>query len=299
MMQPFAILRLFLLATTALVSVELASAQELPQPNSGHRLVLRLGKPIDAPKKPAFNWTGFHIGIGGGASFLRADASVHSHVTQQHVANPNYPGYFESYTVNQSINRTLNAAGAFGTLSFGYDVQDGMAVFGGFGDLNLASLSAKASTVDTTPSSVDTPIPTLLPATATLSHKVDLGSSVDIGGRLGFLATERTLLYGLAGLSFAQIDAKSTLTVQHDPLSALTNFSLATQSGGWRGGEVVGAGVEFMLTDRISLQTEYRYADYGKIKSQNAVTLPGGSATISQSDAVTNQTIRAVLSYHF
>ncbi len=298
-MQPILILRLFLLATTALVSVELASAQELPQPN--HRLlpVIRIGKAVDAPKKPAFNWTGFHIGIGGGASFLRSDASVHSHV-QQGAINPNYGNYFESYTVNQSINRTLNAAGAFGTLSFGYDVQDGMAVFGGFGDLNLASLSAKASTVDTTPSSVDTPGgPTLLPATATLSHKVDLGTSVDIGGRMGVLANERTLLYGLAGLSFAQIEAKSSLTVEHDSLSALEDFSLATQSGGWRGGEVVGAGVEVMLTDKISLQTEYRYADYGKIKSQNAVTLVDGSATISQSDRVTNQTIRAVLSYHF
>lgn len=298
-MQAFSILRLFLLATTALVSVELASAQELPQPKQNHLPVVHIGKALDAPKKPAFNWTGFHIGIGGGASFLRSVASVHSHV-QQGAYNPNYGNYFETYTVNQSINRTLNAAGPFGTLSFGYDKAVGQVVFGGFGDLNLASLSATASTVDRTPSSIDAPGgPILLPATATLSHKVDLGSSVDIGGRLGVLATERMLLYGLAGLSFAQIDAKSSLTVQHDPSSALENFSLATKSGGWRGGEVVGAGVEFMLTDKVSLQTEYRYADYGKIKSQNAVTLLDGSATISQNDEVTNQTIRVVLNYHF
>jgi opacity protein-like surface antigen len=49
----------------------------------------------------------------------------------------------------------------------------------------------------------------------------------------------------------------------------------------------------------VSLQAEYRYADYGKTSSQNSVTLVDGSATISHTDKITNQTIRGVLNYHF
>lgn len=281
------------MATTALVCVDLAQAQELPKARKLFGPVIPIGQSVEAPKKPSFNWTGFHIGIGGGAAFMRSRSSVYSQVNQSYSNSP----YFENYTVSPSINRTLNKTGAFGVLSLGYDNVAGSFVYGAFSDLTLMSLTGSASTVDSATQSHTDSGP--LSATAALSHKVELGSSVDIGGRLGFLANERTLLYALAGYSVAEINAKSTLTVQHDPSSALSNFSLATKSGGWRGGEVVGAGVEFMLTDKVSLQTEYRYANYGKIKSQNAATLVDGSATISQSDAVTNQTIRAVLSYHF
>jgi len=289
-------LRFFLMATTALVCAELAQAQEPPQPKNHYGSIVPFGKAVDAPKKPIFNWAGFHIGIGGGGVLMRANSSVHSHVSQG-AYNPNYGNYFESYAINQSINRSVSKAGGFGTLSLGYDAVVGSTLFGGFADLNLQDVSAHASTVDTTPSSVGGGPD--LPATATLSHKIGLGASVDIGARLGLLASERTLVYALAGASFAQIDAKSTIAVQHDASSALSNFSLTTETNVWRPGFTVGAGVEYMLTENVSLQTEYRYADYGKIKSQKAVTLIDGTATNDQADSVSEQTIRAVLSYHF
>ena len=281
-----------------LVSVEFAHAQALPD-HDGHKHIVRPGQTTDAPKKPAFSWTGFHIGIGGGASFLRANSSVNSFVHQE--GNNSNFGYFETYTANLWINRDLRVTGASGVVSFGYDYAVDNLLFGGFANFNLANLSANATTVDTTPSSVATPgSTTLLPATATLTHGVNLRSSVEFGARLGIIAKERILFYSLAGFSLAQIDAKSLLTVQHDPLSALANFSLGTEANGWTGGYTVGAGIEFAVTEKISLQTEYRYANYGKISSQNAVNLgPNSFATISQSDKVTNNTIRAVLNYHF
>jgi opacity protein-like surface antigen len=281
------ILRLLLLATTALVSAEVAQAQDLPKRQGA---IARLAQ--HKPKPPGFDWHGFHIGIGGGGAFMRATAFVHSHASQSALNG----GYFETYTVDQTINRTLNASGVFGTLSLGYDRATDKLVYGVFGNLNLQNLSASAATVNNTPSGVNG---TTIPATATLSHEVGIRTSVDFGARAGFLVNERTLLYGLAGASIAQLHANSTFTVQHDPSSALESFSLGTGTSTWRGGFVVGAGLEVMLTQKVSVQTEYRYADYGKIGSQNAVTLVDGSATISQSDRVINQSIRAVLNYHF
>ena len=137
-------------------------------------------------------------------------------------------------------------------------------------------------------------------ATNTQTHRVSLGNVFDIGGRLGYLATDRTLLYGLAGYSAGYINSASSISVVHDAGSILNSFDLTTQTKGWHSGFTIGSGVEQALTDQITLKVEYRYSEYGHARSSAASDAGGqGSATISQSDAVSTQTVRAVLSYRF
>ncbi len=294
--------KLFLMATTALVGAELAHADDFAKKKKhfGPRLSLS----HVAPQEQAFSWTGFHIGIGGGGSFMRSGSFAHSHVSQR-AANSNYANYFETYTNDQTINQTLQGTGAFGTVAAGYDRRSGNVVLGGFGDLSFGGASLSTSTTDSSTTSVvtDSFANTLATfgATSTLSQQVGMSNEATIGARIGYLANERTLFYALGGFSLANLDVRSMLNVTHDQGagSALSNFSLGTSYDGWKPGFAVGAGVEFALTDKLSLQAEYRYSNYGNVQSSNSVTLVDGSASISQNVDISTHTVRAVLNYHF
>ena len=286
--------KIFLLATTALVCTDLAQASELPKVKKHYGTVVPKGQQIASVKKPVFSWQGFYIGIGGGASKMHSHSHVNGHAHQE-----NSSAYFEDYTIDPSINKALTGYGAFGTVAAGYNAQYGDLVLGVFSDANIGRTSVAASMTDNSSSSSDDPNNSNPSASAILSHKVDLLGDVSLGGRIGYLMHDNTLVYVLGGYSLANINAKSNLNVTHDGPSALTNFSIATKAAGWQAGYIIGGGIEFAITDNLSLQTEYRYANYGTVKSANSVTLVDGTASISQSDAIENQTVRAVLNYHF
>lgn len=285
--------KLFLLATTALVCADLATANELPKKKKHYGPLVHMGHAPSADIN-AFSWTGFHIGIGGGASFLRSASKVHAHTHQQ----GNNGGYFETYTSDQMIDQVLQGTGGFGTVAAGYDRRSGNVVLGGFADLSFGSVSASTSVTDNTHSRIDE-LNVDFPATATLSHVVSMSNDATLGARVGFLANDKTLFYALGGFSLANVNVSSKLDVTHGLDSALSNFSLGTSYQGWKPGFTVGTGVEFVLSEHLTLQAEYRYSNYGNIQSNNAVTLSDGSSTISQNVDLSDQTVRAILQYHF
>jgi opacity protein-like surface antigen len=94
------------------------------------------------------------------------------------------------------------------------------------------------------------------------------------------------------------------------------SHSVSKTSSGFKPGYFVGAGIETRLTDDVSLKLEYRYSDYGSMKtssSSNNASIQdgvngndfefynslGGSYNMSQKTDLTTQSIRAVLSYNF
>ncbi len=72
-----------------------------------------------------------------------------------------------------------------------------------------------------------------------------------IRGRVGFTPTDRMLVYGTGGVAFAGFDLD------------LNGGGQSFGGNGFHTGWAVGAGVEAMVTDKISLKAEYLYSDFG------------------------------------
>jgi outer membrane immunogenic protein len=83
-----------------------------------------------------------------------------------------------------------------------------------------------------------------------------LGTKLDwygtVRARAGVLATDRLLVYATGGLAYGH-----TKTYMED---SVFGISESKTKAGW----TVGAGVEYAVTDHLSLKTEYAYTDLGK-----------------------------------
>lgn len=162
-------------------------------------------------------------------------------------------------------------------------------------------------------------------SSTSVNSSVETGNSFDLGARIGFLATEDTLVFLSGGAS--AIKAKQNLTYSSnanlDGISEFGtdgetnsyNFSRSSSKSDTRVGYYVGAGIETRLTANASLKMEYRYADYGKMTSRlnSNETLSdntganvlefydsiGGSSSLKQESDITAHSFRAVLNYNF
>jgi len=121
--------------------------------------------------------------------------------------------------------------------AIGYDYQIGRAVVGVEGEITGASTKDTASGV--------------LVAGDSLRVKAD--RDLYVGGRLGFVAAPRTLIYAKAGYTNAGFDTHYTA-----PGTTPVDIHDKDKADGWR----VGAGAEYQLSNRIYLKGEYRYSDY-------------------------------------
>lgn len=89
------------------------------------------------------------------------------------------------------------------------------------------------------------------------------GRDLYIGGRLGFRATPRTLVYGKAGYTNARLD----LTASDGTTETGNHYNL----DGYR----VGAGVEEAIGRNTYAKVEYRYSNYGTARLE----YPSGANT--------------------
>jgi outer membrane immunogenic protein len=220
--------------------------------------------PPPAPVAPVMNWTGFYIGAGGGGNFLFADS--YTAVDFFGGKNDFFLDSEHDFFADAWTSADLGAVGGFGTVQGGFDWQFAdrfvVGVFGNydFGGKTRASHSAAAD-----PFLRD--IRFLSEHDGDIRARVTLGDSWAIGGRFGFLSSESTLWYGLAGYTQARITGEAG----HD-FSGFIGVASEHDShyqyrwSGWRDGVVLGAGVETLLTDAISLKMEYRYANYDSFR---------------------------------
>jgi outer membrane immunogenic protein len=90
------------------------------------------------------------------------------------------------------------------------------------------------------------------PSTTTLSNKI--GNILTVTGRLGFSVNNSFLVYGKGGFASADISASGTDT-------SFINYSFNTdqRANGW----TIGGGVEYRLSNNVSLAIEYAHLDFG------------------------------------
>lgn len=223
------------------------------------------------------NWTGFHVGAGvGGVMF--ADT-----------VNRTFGGSGDFPAITSALDTLeLGRQGVLGSIQAGYDVQLPMSrwVAGAFIDYDWLSASVRHSAITVLGDSPRNwePYP---------DYESTLESQWSVGGRLGWLFTPETLVYGLAAYTTLNRTIEGTYTAFYDR-STLSPFSFSddVSSGGWS----LGAGLETRLYANVSLKFEYRYSQFGDERALNIYT-PGLVGQVTED--IDTQTARLVLSYKF
>ena len=166
--------------------------------------------------------------------------------------------------------------GWFGSVVGGYDHQIGKMVFGAFVDFDWTGAKADASDFG---------------GNALLFGQLEQDYAWSTGIRVGMLASPSTLLYLTGGYTQAKFDAVTFSNVA----GTIERSARAQTYDGW----FVGAGLETLLVQNLSLRLEYRYSDYGQESFTRFVT-DGVTPSSSHFDTdLTAQTARLVLTYKF
>lgn len=237
---------------------------------------------IEAPPPPAYSWTGFHVGVGGGGMFgfvqEDSDSFFNSNVNGLHASDAHHSD--------------LGDADFFGTVEAGFDWQLGSSFVLGvlanydFGKVKMDNESEP--TIFNNNNNIHGP--------GTYKTSWEIGDTWAIGGRLGFLAMDNALIYVTGGWTEARIKSESDLF----DADGNQNARFHTSDSSWEDGWFVGGGIEALLTENLSLKAEYRFADYGSVNRDDSIDVVDViNANSNQDGDVTVHTVRAVLSWRF
>jgi outer membrane immunogenic protein len=244
---------------------------------------------------PVASFTGFHVGVGGGAGYNFYDASSSADLLVLDDEDGEVLGELIGDTINGD---DLGAWYGFGTIEVGFDYQfeDSPFVIG-----ILANYDFNGNSDAQADHSIFTPIG---PGFAINSQvKAELDDSWFLGGRLGFVFNNDTLIYGLGGYTWidGKVDASHVLNINGTDVGGT-----AGNEDGAVDGWTIGAGIEHLITENLSLKVEYRHdfldsLDFDQVQIFEDAG-PGGTDLALVQDAsvdFSRDTVRAVLSWRF
>lgn len=228
-------------------------------------------EPLPLPPPPVLtNWSGFYLGLGvGGAS---ATTSV-SRTDGFYWTTPVHGATYEQTVVTKDWF-DLGAQGVLGTVQVGYDYQLPISrwVAGVFADYDWDSLSGEHNTAPWVGAwlngvPADPWLDFLHPPAGNV--KVEFDNAWAVGGRLGYLFTPETLIYGMAAYTQGQATVSGVFhnhwqnaffpVPPANPLAwPAIGFSDTVTTGGW----AVGVGAETRLIDNWYLKLEYRFSSF-------------------------------------
>jgi outer membrane immunogenic protein len=224
------------------------------------------------PPAPTYNWTGFYIG--GNAGYGWNDPTVT--FTPNDIASQTF--ICDSFGLPTCPPVSFSSHGALGGLQAGYNWQLDQSWLTGvetdFQWSNVEGTGASSFIIPFLP-------PILSPASFAASENVRWFGT--LRARVGYLPTNRLLLYATGGFAYGRVDENVALN------AAITGASFNTFSflcSGFAGtgancfvgnssrtaaGFTVGAGGEYALWNNISLKVEYLYVNLGRGKPVDVV----------------------------
>lgn len=254
-----------LLAGAALVALTVAgaaSAADLPS---------RRAAP--APYvAPIFSWTGFYAGVNAGYAINGEDK----------LKFDNSQTVLPYGTANNADDGSFTGGG-----QIGYNYQMGSVVVGIEADINYISLEKDYSlTVGTTDH------------TQTLNSKGKTEWFGTVRPRLGFVPVDRLLVFVTGGLAYGQVKTTTTYN-DFNYATGTTGFGHSSKDD-TRVGWTLGAGMEYAVTDNITVKGEYAYVDLGdKNNTTTGVDSAGNQVLFNSKNETNFHVIRAGLNYKF
>jgi outer membrane immunogenic protein len=165
---------------------------------------------------------------------------------------------------------SADASSGVGGAHFGYNWQQGAAVFGFATDLQATHLATSSNATLIYPAG---PGPILPTDTAVTTSLVDWYGTVR--GVVG-VSNGPWLLYGTAGLAYGHASLYT--------LYSTAGLSLATSTSATKTGWTAGAGFKYLVLPNVSVGFQYLYVDLGGL-SLSGATLPPGSTIAFNSNA--------------
>jgi outer membrane immunogenic protein len=225
--------------------------------------------PIFVP--PPFTWTGFYIGVNAGG--IWPSGSRNATIFDPNAAidggfiNAGFPGGLGS-----------QSAGFIGGGQAGYNWQTGAFVLGVETDFDGTTLSKKFNNVGAPFGGVAGP---LAGDFLTVNGKNSLTWLGTTRGRVGFVATpdNRLMIYATGGVAYG--GANSQFSAFDNTTGSFFTGNPGTTRVGW----TIGGGVEYAITNNITIKGEYLYADLGSSNFNSAgnaaslVAFPGVSVS--------------------
>ncbi len=238
-------MRHLLLSTTA-AGAMLAAAAVVPA-SAADLPVQAAPMPVPAyAPVPVFTWTGAYLGghVGGLDGEFRADP-----VTATFLGGPDALRAPPVNTISFTTGRETDLIGGIQT---GYRMQFGPLVLGIEQDTQFTDLRQDFRLGETLG---PRPGMTGRLGGAAFSHRLEFLSATR--GQIGF-ALDRVLVYAAGGLATGVMDVSATFPARGEAGSPAVSFE---DENKFHIGFTVGGGVEYALTDSLSLGVEYRYVE--------------------------------------
>ena len=251
--------------------------------------------PFVAPLPPS--WTGFYAGAHLGALFADRDSQLGflavdcGPCARGRSASASFDGLDDSDT------------SVLGGVQAGYNWQSGLFVYGLEADFSLTGDSKNRSLALTSGTLIGAGLAAITEPGAdgfNGQFKTSIDWLATARARVG-VTTGNVLFYATGGLAFADTGVEGSYTA----LLGANPGALVPVSGkddeirvGW----TIGAGVEALLTDRLSVKLEYAYADLGKSTSQlgSYIDVPNVvRQSVSLQEDLTLHTVKVGLNYRF
>lgn len=193
--------------------------------------------PAIEPIATTTTWTGIYVGVQGGIALTDNDSNIGFGADDN-----DFFGRNDSFDVFGNDTDEAFIGGAH----IGADYQVGNIVIGAVADINYVDANSYR-TYDF--------------GANTVGVAEDLDYVGSVRGRLGY-AFDNLMVYGSGGLSYAGYDREyqgpSTITANG------VNYAVETDGDEADFGYAVGGGVDYLVTDNISLGLEYLYTNLGE-----------------------------------
>jgi outer membrane immunogenic protein len=212
------------------------------------------------------NWTGFYLGVHGGAGWGQLDSTYTD------------AGSFRNTPWDLTINHTNADIGALGGGQIGYNFQTGGLLMGIEADFGYLGLS---QTRDIVSASFGT-------NNLALGTKLEGGLLADVTGRLGYVSGP-ALFYIKGGWAYLDGTA-STSGIDALKIKGVKDVSQSSFDG-W----TIGGGLEYQLNSSWSIKAEYQHYDFGSFDFLPVAADP----KVAIHNDLALDTVKVGLNYHF
>jgi outer membrane immunogenic protein len=205
--------------------------------------------PPAPPPVPAFNWTGFYIGINGGGAWGNNNVATFGPGNSAAVT------YFTGEAVVSPIGSKPSGGLVGGQIGYNWQWVPQW-VLGIETDLDWADIQNSGSFTTHAPGF----------ATFITSAEQKLTAIGTVRARIGFVFADRALFYATGGLAYG--DTKNNTSIITPGFCGPAGLCAAASSNEWRTGWTAGGGIEWAFGPPWTLKVEYLHYDLGS-HSQN------------------------------
>lgn len=228
-----------------------------------------------APAAPIASWTGFYAGVNIGGGWSNTDVGYGA-------GDPVTAMFFDFGVDLPAIGDRIGSSGVLGGVQIGYNYQFAPAWIAGIEtDFQFANIKGSGSTA-------------YFAGILTSTASQDIQYFGTVRARLGYLATDRLMVYATGGFAYAQLNTAATLDIMPGGFAffgglvngvphttncglGFPNTCLAGSSNRLTPGWTVGGGLEYALGQNWSLKGEYLYARFEQTITAVSVSPTAGT----------------------